>query len=236
MAGLSHVALQLALCSNVTSVPPATVEPVEVRMAYPRGEPEFDKTFKFVAGEGSQAFAEFDIRSGEYRLEIIAPKLGCSAEEFVTILPERNRKLVETLAPGPPPPIRPQIMISGTAPISFLYTKPTYVLIDKSVTCDQPVLTPALAPVDYVYDQGAYYLHMYGDPALAATAPVIALRLRTPTGLKHYVRVPEKYAELVRGGWPGGFRLDLPEEFIDEIATDKTDTLLCKKFWETTVH
>jgi hypothetical protein len=232
MDGLSHVALQLALCGAAAKAPPDTPEPVHVRMGYRVGEPEFEKTFVVHAGDGPDAFVEFDIRGGLYRMTVDATKLGCTATRFVRVLPAQNRKIVATLVDGPPAPTRPQMLMEGMAPMSFLYTKPTYVLIDKAVGCDQPVGTPAIAPIDYEYDQGAYYLWMYGDASMATTAPTIALRLRTPTGLKHYVRVPVPY-DPIGGAFPPDLRFDMTEDMLDEIATEKTDTLLCPKLWST---
>lgn len=235
MPGLSHIALTLALCSNVAKVPADTVVPIRVRMNYRIGDPEYDKTFTVSARDGAEAFTEFDIRPGEYHLVVEAPKLGCAGTRFVHVLADRNRKVAVTLAAGPPAPERPQLLLDGTAPLSFLYTKPTYVLIDKAVGCNQPVGTPAIAQLDYEYDSGAFYLWLYGDPALAGTSPTLALRLRTTTGLAHYVRVPVPYAD-VRSGWPGTIQFDISEDSIDEFATEKTDVLLCPKLFETKVQ
>jgi hypothetical protein len=236
MLGLSHVALQMALCSAASNAPENATIPVRVRMAYRVGDPEFDKTFKVPASDASAEFVEFDIRSGQYLLIAEAPTLHCATTRFVAILKDQNRKLVVSLVPSPPPKPRPQFLIDGTAPTSFLYTKPTYVLIDKSVACNAPVLAPKPAQIEYEYDQGAYYLWMYGDPVLAAQSPTLALRLRTPTGLAHYVRVDIPYADSAAPGWPGSLRLDISEDMIDNLATDKTDVLLCPKMWETSVR
>ena len=234
MLGLSHVALQIALCNSASKLPPGSVIPIRVRMAYPVGDPEIDKTFKVTSDDGNQAFVEFDIRQGQYRMLVEAPKLGCSASKFLSVLKDLNRKVPVTLAEGPLDPPRPQLLMEGTAPLSFLYTKPTYVLIDKSVACNAPITTPKPVPIDYEYDQGAYYLWMYGDAALESENPTIALRLRTPTGLAHYVRVGLPYSE-IRPGWPGSLHFDISEDMIDAFATEKTDTLLCPKLWETKV-
>ena len=235
MAGLSHIALNIALCTNVTKAAPDTVEPVRVRMMYRVGDPEIDKTFKIKAGDGSSAFYEFDIRQGLYHLVVEAPKLGCTGTRYVHILPDRNRKIDISLAAGPPAPEPAQLLLDGTAPLSFLYTKPTYVLVDKSVVCDAPIGKPALAKIDYEYDSGAFYLWLYGDPVLEGTNPTLALRLRTPTGLAHYIRVPVPYSE-VAPGWPGNIQFNIVEDNLAEFATDKTDVLLCPKLFETKVH
>jgi hypothetical protein len=235
MLGLSHVALQMALCS-VPNAPENATIPVRVRMAYRVGDPELDKTFKVPAADTSAAFVEFDIRQGQYLLIVDQPAQHCVTTKFVAILKDQNRKLVVALAPSPGPKMRPQFLIDGTAPVSFLYTKPTYVLIDKSVACDAPVLAPKVAQIDYEYDQGAYYLWMYGDPSIAPDNPTIALRLRTPTGLAHYIRFNVPYADVMGSGWPGSLHFDISEDMIDAIATDKTGVLLCPKMWETTVR
>jgi hypothetical protein len=236
MLGLSHVALQVALCSAASNAPENATIPVRVRMAYRVGDPELDKTFKVPIADASAEFVEFDIRSGQYLLIVDAPSLHCATTKFVAILKDQNRKLVVSLVPNPPPKQRAQFLIDGTAPTSFLYTKPTYVLIDKSVACNAPVLAPKPAQIEYEYDQGAYYLWMYGDPAAAADNPTIALRLRTPTGLAHYVRFNVPYADVMGDGWPGSLHFDISEDMIDNLATEKTDVLLCPKMWETSVR
>jgi hypothetical protein len=235
MLGLSHVALQMALCSAAANLPGDAVIPIHVRMAYRVGEPEFDKTYKIATDDGTSAFAEFDIRQGQYLLIVEAPTLHCGAAKFVSVLKDQNRKIVLALVPSPLPKMRPQYLMEGTAPISFLYTKPTYVLIDKSVACNTSVVAPKPAQIDYEYDQGAYYLWMYGDPAIAEQSPTLALRLRTPTGLAHYVRINVPYVDAMNPGWPGSLRLDVTEDMIDGLATEKTDVLLCPKMWETSV-
>ena len=234
MLGLSHVALQIALCSAATKLAPDSTIAVRVRMTYPVGDPEVDKTFTVTNDDGATAFVEFDIRAGQYRMLVEAPKLGCSASKYLSVLKDLNRKVAVTLVAGPPERPRPQLVMDGTAPMSFLYTKPTYVLIDKAVARNAPVVTPAVAQIDYEYDQGAYYLWMYGDPAAASDAPTIALRLKTPTGLAHYIRVNIPYSE-IHPGWPDNLRFDVSEDMIDEMATEKTDILLCPKLWETKV-
>jgi hypothetical protein len=225
----------MALCSAASNLPGDAVIPIRVRMAYRVGDPELDKTFKVATDGTTSAFVEFDIRQGQYLLIAEAPSLHCAATRFVSVIKDQNRKLVLALVPSPPPKIRPEYLMDGTAPISFLYTKPTYVLIDKSVACGAPVTTPKVADMDYEYDQGAYYLWMYGDPAIAATDPTLAIRLRTPTGLAHYIRIHIPYEAAVQPGWPGSMRFDISEDMIDSLVTEKTGVLLCPKMWETSV-
>ena len=205
-------------------------------MMYRTGDPEVDKTYKIPLTDGPQAFVEFDIRQGMYKMVAEAPTLHCSASKFIAILPERNRKVQITMYDGPLVAERPQLVMDGIAPQSFLYTKPTYVLLDKTVACNQPVGKPIVPEIQFEYDQGAYYLWLYGDPALAGTDPVLAMKLRTPTGLAHYIRVPVPYAEFLGSNWASNIRFELTEDEIDDLATEKTDTLLCLKLFETRVR
>jgi hypothetical protein len=200
------------------------------------GDPEVDKTFKIPLTDGPQAFVEFDIRQGLYRMVLEAPTLRCSASKFIAILPDRNRKVQIAMNDGPVRPERPQLVMDGIAPQSFLYTKPTYVLLDKSIGCNQPVGKPTIPDIQFEYDEGAYYLWLYGDPALAGTDPVLAMKLRTPTGLAHYIRVPVPYSDIQAGSWASNIRFEVTEDEIDDLATEKTDTLLCLKLFETRVR
>jgi hypothetical protein len=152
------------------------------------------------------------------------------------MLPDRDRNVAEKLVDADAAQPRPVQLMNGTAPISFLYVKPTFVLFDKSVTCGGAVAPPVPASIDLEYDQGSYYAWLRPDASLEARGPlVVALRLRTPTGSAHYVRIPMTYPT-AWGGWPGDVNLDVTEDMIDGLATEKVDTLLCLKFWETSVH
>ena len=51
--------------------------------------------------------------------------------------------------------------MSGTAPLSFLYVKPTFALFDKSVVCDRPVPPALPSTIDLEYDQGSYYVQLH---------------------------------------------------------------------------
>jgi hypothetical protein len=123
-------------------------------------------------------------------------------------------------------------MLQGLAPTSFLYVKPTYVMFDAGAACNQPVPAPLPEHVDFDYDQGAYYLTLYADPAVWARSPVFAMRLRTTTGLFHYVRVRLQLPP-VAVAWPADVRFDVSEDMVDALATEKTDVLLCPKLWAT---
>jgi len=125
------------------------------------------------------------------------------------------------------------VLLSGTAPQSFLYVQPTFVLFDKSqAVCNKPV-PPALASqLDVENDQDAYYASLYGDPSATPGSQQLALRLRTPTHLYHYVRIPMPFP-VPWTGWPQVITLDVSEDMVDALAGDPTDTLLCPKFWKT---
>ena len=85
-------------------------------------------------------------------------------------------------------------------------------------------------------DQGAYYTWLYATPDLTARAPLtVALRLRTTTGLAHYVRLPVPFPP-PWNGWPPSIHFNITEDMIDGLITEKTDTLLCPKLWETSAQ
>ncbi len=234
MNGLAHVFLHVNLCNAVARAAPQTTIAMHVRMSYRVGGTEFDKVFTFPRGDGTQAVLEFDVRRSVYRLQIDAPKYKCAAADFLDILADQSRNVTETLTDDPTAQASPMELMEGTAPISFLYVKPTFVLFDKTLTCNQPVPPPLPSHINVEYDQGAYYLQM--DLERAATdAPVVALRLRTPTGTAHYVRVPVQFPASW-GGWPGDLQFNVSEDEIDGLATEKVDVLLCPKLWETSVR
>lgn len=240
MVGMSHVFLHVGLCSTVARLAPDTQIAMRVGMSYRVGGAEVDKVFRFARGDGPQTVIEFDVPRAVYHLQINIPKYGCTGSDFIDILPDRNRTITETLddgAPGTPPGATPPVeLISGTAPVSFLYVKPTFVLFDKTVTCAGPVQTPIPLALTAEYDQGAYFAWLRPDSSLDSHAPVVvALRLRTTTGSAHYVRIPIQFP-VPWGGWPTSNQLNITEDMIDGLATEKVDTLLCLKFWVTSVH
>ena len=236
MVGLQHVILHVGLCSAVAKLSAETTVPLRVQMADRAGGLSVDRTFRFERGEGTETIVEFDVARGVYRLQLDVPKYRCADSDFLDILPDSARTVTETLSDGAPAPSPPVMLLGGTAPISFLYVKPTFVLFDKSVTCNQPVQTPVTSHINVEYDQGAYHAWLYSDATPAASAPlVMALRLRTPTNLAHYVRLPIEFP-LPWGGWPSTVTFNVTEDMIAGLATEKVDTLLCPKIWETRIH
>jgi hypothetical protein len=232
MDGLSHIFLHIGLCSAISRLPEQATIPMQVSMMIPRGDAPYDKKLNLQRGDGNEKVVEFDIGRGVYHLNIDVPKYGCRASSYVTVFPDQNRKIVATLTDGSIPIPQPNFLMDGLAPLSFLYVKPTYVLFDKSVTCGKPIGTPLPSRVDVAFDEGAYYSTMYLDPSVMNTTPVFALRFRMATGLEHYVRIPI-HIPTDLDGWPQDDRFNITEDMVDELATEKADTLLCPKIWET---
>ena len=236
MLALVTIFLHLGLCDAVAQAPPDAVIPMHVTMSYKVGGTEVDKVFRVTRGSGTQAVVEFTVPRSVYRLAVDVPKYRCGASDFVDAIEGTNRAVTETLVDGPPPAASPVFILDGTAPLSFVYTKPSFVAFDKSVTCDKPVDVPVPTHIAVEYDQGAYYTWLYEDPQLIAKGPLtVALRLRTTTGLAHYVRLPIPFPA-PWGGWPSSVTFNVTEDMIDGLATEKTDTLLCPKLWETSVQ
>jgi|SRR5271156_156963 len=232
MDGLTHIFLHVALCSAIARLPEQTIVAMHVRMQFSHGDPPYDKTLRLERGDDPEEVVEFDIDRGTYHLTVDVPKYACRSSEYLTVLPAQDREVTATLTDVSQPIASPTLLVDGTAPMSFLYLKPTYVFFDKTVTCNQPIGQPLAARVDVDYGQEAYYASVYADPSLASMAPVFALRLRTVTGLAHYVRLPMTLP-LEPLAWPARVEFNITDDMVDGLATDKTDTLLCPKIWET---
>jgi len=231
MDGLAHIFLHVGLCGSVARLPESTAVPVHVVMAYAHGDPPYDKKLTIPRGDGTEWVIEFDVPRAEYHVTVDVPKYKCASSSFAQVFADQNRKIDVTLSEAPPPEL-PVLLLDGTAPTSFLYLKPTYVLFETGLKCDDPVTTQLPTHIDVDYDQGAYYMTMFASPQPPPLAPVFAIRLRTPTGLAHYVRLPIKLPSLV-GGWPSNIQFNISEDMIDGLATDKTGVLLCPKIWGT---
>ena len=131
------------------------------------------------------------------------------------------------------PPLVP-MLFGGSAPPSFLYVHPAFVLLDKSVACNQPVgdLPPVHSDVEN--DQDGFYQWMYADAPYDKPA-AIALALRTPTHQTHYVRVPVEFPP-PPSSWPEVLQFNVTQDEIDALATKPTGVLLCERLFETTVR
>jgi hypothetical protein len=233
MVGLSHVILHVGLCSSAGRATPDTTIAMHVRAINRIGKSQMDKAFRFERGGETPPVVSFDLPPGTYRLDMALPKYDCSASDFVQLLRDHDRSISENLNQGVQPPPTP-MLLEGTAPTSFLYAKPTFVLFDKNTTCDKPVGDPIQARIDVENDQDAYYASLYPDASMAARGPlVVALQLGTATGEDHYIRVPMQFPA-PWNGWPENVRFNVTEDELDELAGKPVDTLLCPHLLKTT--
>jgi hypothetical protein len=231
MLPLAHVVLHVGFCSAIGRVPPGTPLALRVRLTDRIGRPQVERTFRVVRGDDPEAILEFDSAFGSYRLDVAAPKYGCSTTDYLFFIAGHDRSINETLAASPPSPPRP-VLLSGTAPQSFLYVQPTFVLFDKSaVDCGKPIPQPLQSDISVENDQDAYYATF--TSVSASSAPqLLALRLRTPTHQYHYVRLPIPFP-VAWSGWPSAVTLNVTEEMVDGLASEPVATLLCPKMWRT---
>jgi hypothetical protein len=208
-----------------------------VRFLDRRSNARVDKTFTVERGDDDNPkVVEFDAAPGTYFMEVTAPKYGCSAGEFVSILADHDRSIDVTFAPGPPP-IPQAVLFQGSSPQSFLYVKPTFVLFDKNSTaCNKPVGEPIPLQVTVENDGDAYYAWLAPDPSVQSQGPFqLALRLKTATHQYHYVRVPVPFP-MPWGGWPNSVTFDVTQDEVDGLASQPVNTLLCLHLWETKVY
>ena len=233
MLGLAHVILQVGLCGAIARVAPNTSVALRVRLTDRIGRSEVDRVFRFERGEDPKAVVEFDSAFGIYRLDLDAPKYRCAATDYLFFIADHDRSVTENLSDHPAPPTEPTLL-SGTAPQSFLYVQPTFVLFDKrAVACNQSVPEPLASHIVVENDQDAYYAWFYSDNAPGAATPQqLALRLRTPTHQYHYVRIPIPFP-MPWSGWPSSIQFNVTQEMVDSLAGDPVNTLLCPKLWRT---
>jgi hypothetical protein len=232
MIGLSHVVLHVALCKAVTRLPAQTPVDLRVVMAYRVREPEMDRTFRFQRGDEDQTTVEFDAPQGLYRLELSLPKLhGCSDVDYVTVLPDHDREFSATLHPGVSTPPLTTAIVAGSAPASTSYLHPTVVLFDKTVTCKGAVGTPMTDGIETQNVMDAYYANI-SSPKAASNPKgfVAALQLTDASGGYHYIRVPVDLPA-VPFNWPIYNRMDISTDFVDYVAGQPEDTLLCPKIF-----
>ncbi len=233
MLALSHVILHVGFCGAIARMPSGTSVALRVHLADRAGRTQIDRVYRIERGDEPEAIVEFDSAFGTYRLDLVAPKYRCSATDYLFFISGHDRSLSEKLAEVSAPPAPAPVLLSGTAPQSFLYVQPTFVLFDKSQsTCGKPIPPAMTTNVAVENDQDGYYASLYADPSAAPGSQQLALRLRTPTHQYHYVRVPIAFP-MPPSGWPTSVTLDVTEDMIDGLAGDPVNTLLCPKMWRT---
>jgi hypothetical protein len=212
MLGLSHVVLHVGFCGAIARASSNATVALRVRVSDRIGRRQLDKVFRVQRGDDPSAVLEFDSSFGIYRLDVEAPKFGCAATDYLFFIEGHDRSVTETLGErlAPPQPV----LLSGTAPQSFLYVQPTFVLFDKrAVACNKPLPDPLVSHIVVENEQ-------------------LALRLRTPTHQYHYVRIPIPFP-IPWSGWPSSIQFNVTQEMVDALAGDPVNTLLCPKLWRT---
>lgn len=231
--GLAHVILHVGFCSAIARLKPEAPVDIRVRLSDRTGRVTLDRTFRVERGDGSETVVEFDSAQGTFRLDTLAAKYGCSATDYLALMPDHTRSVVAQLDTSPPSPQAP-VLLYGDAPQTMLYANPTFVFFDKSaVACGKPIVAPMPTHVDVENDQDSYYAALYNDDTTRQPdTQVLALRLQTPTHQHHYVRIPLPFP-VPPSRWPGAIHFDISDGMIDELATEPIDTLLCPKMWRT---
>ena len=130
MLALSHVVLHIGFCNAIAQASPTTTVALHVRLTDRRGTPQVDRVFRVTRGDEGEGIVEFDSAFGIYSLVVDAPKYRCAASDYLYFIAGHDRSITEKLADGGAPPARP-ILVSGSAPQSFLYVAPTFVVFDK---------------------------------------------------------------------------------------------------------
>jgi len=233
MLSPAHVILHIGFCNAIARAPAQATIALRVHLADRIGRTQVDRVFRVERGDEDQAVVEFDSAFGIYSIDVQAPKYRCSATDYLFFIAGQDRSVSERLSDAPPPPPPKPVLLSGTAPQSFLYVQPTFVVFDKSqVACNKPIPQPLDATISVENDQDSYYASLTSYPSAAPNGQQLALKLRTPTHQYHYVRIPIPFP-VPWSGWPESVRLDVTEDMVDGIASDPVDTLLCPKMWRT---
>lgn len=233
MLPLAHIILHLGFCSAIARTPDTTQIVVRAHLSDRSGRVQSDKVFHFERGDENEAVVEFDNPFGIWHIDVVAPKYRCAASQYLFFIAGHDRSIALPLQPEPLPALPMPMLLSGTAPQSFLYVQPTFVLFDKSLAvCNKPVPTQLPAQITVENDQDAYYAWLYHDPSAGYAPQQLALRLRTPTHQYHYVRLPIPFPVPMSEA-PGSIQFDVTQDMVDALAGEPTDTLLCPKLWKT---
>src|SRR6516164_4365895 len=102
--GLAHVILHIGFCAAIARPAPQTTIAVRVRLVDRSTRTNFDRTFTVERGDESEAVVEFDSAFGIRRLDVVAPKYGCSTTDYLFFIPDHTRAVTEKLGEVPPSP------------------------------------------------------------------------------------------------------------------------------------
>lgn len=233
MVSGAHVILQIALCSAALHAAPESQITVNVHAVDRTTRLTVDRTFSVERGYEPKKVEELDLQWAVYRMRVTVPKYRCAADAYVVALPDTTRTMTVNLNDGDAKTPPPTMMVAGKAPESFLYAKPTYVLLEKNAAvCDKPIAPLLPMKIEVENDPDGYYAALYPDPSMPHTATQLAMRLTTAAHQYHYVRIPLGFVTDWRG-WPQTIQFNVSEGMIDELAGKPVDTLLCPKLWET---
>jgi len=229
----AHVVLHLALCGAMQKAPAGAAIPVQVLLVDDHGNKRFNQTLTFKRYETTTTgTVEFDAPAGEYVMQMVSAPYRCSAVDWIYIINEHRRTISEQLSDGMAQLSHP-MMLDGTAPQSFLYLQPTYVLFDKTLQCNQPVPNPIPAKVRIENDDDSFYVWIEQTPDLYQRGGAqIALQMQTPTGDYHYIRLkipfPTPWA-----GFPDNIQFNATVDEMDWLSGQPTGVLLCPRLFRT---
>lgn len=212
-------------------VPEGTSVPVQVRLVDRLGNIQLKQTFAALHF-GDNARLEFNAPQGLYQMQLLSPQYGCYGRDFVFIIADHQRDIKETLYQGRPPAPEP-LLIEGTAPASFLYLNPQYVLFPPNTPCNKPVPNTIPIKVTEENDEDSFYIWMYPDASnYERGQQMIALQLQTPTGDDHYIRLKIPFP-IPWGGFPTSIQFNVSEDEVDWLSGQPTGVLLCPKLFRT---
>jgi hypothetical protein len=228
----AHIVMHLGLCNALANVPEGTPVTAHVRVVDRINRPHVDQDVTFTRYGQESGEVSFDAPQGMYVLEISTPKYRCYAEDYLFVIADHNRTITEQLVDGAPV-VEHMMLMTGTAPQSFLYANPTYVLFPKGTPCDKPVPDALPEKVTIENDQDSFYVKMFYDQTLVAQGPeVVALQLQTPTGDNHYIRLKSPFPE-PWDGLPYEVQFNVTDDELDWLSTQPTGVLLCPKLFRT---
>ena len=229
----AHIVLHLGLCSAMLRTPAGTAMTVHVKTIDKTRHAHVNQDFTFKRYGSESGEIEFDSPQGLYQMQITAPQYACGAVDDIYVIADHERTITEQLSDGPPPPQQRPLLMSGTAPQSFLYLQPMYVVFAaNTVACDKPVPDPLPSNFKVEDDPDSFYVWMYPDQNLVAHAPLqVALQLQTPTGEEHYIRLKIPFPPTADS--PSFVTFDVTDDEVDWLSGQPTGVLLCPRLFRT---
>jgi len=193
------------------------------------GRHTFDRTFS-VDPAKPQTLA-FDVPADLYRATLTAPAVNCSESDYWPFIAGGTRTFDVAMDTGSDESDHPMVML-GSAPADFVALHPTFVMLDKGVSCGQPILNELPMKVQTEDDGTNFFAWLYPNAELEKhRGSVLALKVLVKGQPKYVplrVAFPAEWS-----GFPAFYNVEISDDAVTLLERQGSDMPVCEKVMET---